>query len=1676
MRIPRSLRLLALGAAAATVLAPYAADSGTCGNPAARDLLATSYADAQLNGAKGEDTNFFTRAGGVPNIMVLLDTTGSMNRLPPDGPNYYGAALPPGYYMGTGETNSTTQAAALAANDTTTVPAYTATTNWTSPAVNTRVVGCGLDSVSSTSAAFTGSAMYQILSTRRFYPPCGTAVDPTLVGAEYQGQAIDYADQMKVCPYFTSSNNQAVGAPGFDPDYYDATDPQATSSGSKTVYFGKNLVFHDNPDMNANWSRSTTLPFGHNFGGGFSSSGLAPHLDKTGGGKSTIASFCAQQGTGTPQMQGGMSHAAICEQCLTTRGWYYDGTIFQAGENSAPTPSVWYSGNYLSFSPPKFLIARKVLKDIIAVQSRIRMAMATFSNSGATFIQPFNPSCGMPDNSSFDSNRASYVSSVDGITFGGGTPMSVALFDVGRYYHSPDLQWFGMSWEDSKRESSGTANQYAVCYACQSSSVILITDGQPSANDGDSLPSNGLTTADLTSNKKAGDPTTGIRGIPKSVCPDCKAFDATGSGDGVASTDYRDNLAKVAFYMNNMDLRRDAETTLDCKGNGGKQVLDTYTIGFATKGLASVNAILSNAAKAGGGMFVPAENTQALKEGFNAIIEEINGRSTSFSVATVSTLQTMSGQAVHVPRFSPAKTAHWPGHLFRYELYSEFVNGCTKLGADDYNCDGRCDGVFLMDKDGDFISEDSNGTFVKNDPPNKPVCAQAPACGTNCAVAGSAPAVPYWEGANAWGYVPDDTTPWWKRRNIWTAVDGSGNGDIVHTDPSDKMVKFEATDLAAQAIVPYLALGGGTVCAQVSSRFATAGDLASATLVSTNQLECAKSIIRYVLGADLFNERGLDSKQYPPASQDDAKDRAFILGDIFHSSPSRVIAPVRLHDTACELGLEPQCVLALWDTETENGEAGYSDYRANYATRRRMVLVGANDGMLHAFNDGVFIPNADNPATKNVDERTLQSPLIPGYYEPGTLDGARELWGFIPPDLLNKLPLLLGTEHQLYVDGTAMVRDVWVDGTKNGLGGGTYNDVKEGGEFHTVAVVGERRGGTRFFALDVTDATEANAQPKFLWIYPQPGSKESVTFGETYNDVLPTPPPIGPVRVATGTVYPTTAKSNQYTFDGSNTRYHETWVAFLNGGYDPQYVRGRGVHMVDVWTGKELFDFSYPSDTATVAADDPRLQLRFPVPAAVGMFRWGNSETYPDDFMRIDNYFDTATFGDTGGQLWTLRFHVPAKLGADGLATNWFGGRLLQMGGIGGCKLCGGQPFFYTTANGPTRGLRLLRTLAGTGDRFALTEKYGGTCGPANLRACVMRGCTVTVTQAGNLLSAPGPGFAQRGKSEVACGTMTDTQLDGTPPACTVDGKARIEITNCPSPDPNTAANATTKDVQFQCTELADGYQCKKGVSVPGTALSLSNTANYPTVGNWFFSLRAFREGATSDPMSHPLFSDAAGAKIYDAHRNWVTQNQTAVAGTPNLTLIKEPGDPPPAPAQPTASEDSPGWAMWYWHCPTVTIDGTSVNVDCKDERTASGTALNSLLVQWNTVIPPTSAVSTGSASCRVARCTQEDRRVNFLYGADPISGAPSSLLLDASGKSVRSIASYRLVPAQALQSTYFVNAKGEVQQAMTGVSSEQGAINVGATDPIDPVSDGGELVIDKELYQCRYASSPACK
>jgi type IV pilus assembly protein PilY1 len=93
------------------------------------------------------------------------------------------------------------------------------------------------------------------------------------------------------------------------------------------------------------------------------------------------------------------------------------------------------------------------------------------------------------------------------------------------------------------------------------------------------------------------------------------------------------------------------------------------------------------------------------------------------------------------------------------------------------------------------------------------------------------------------------------------------------------------------------------------------------------------------------------------------------------------------------------------------------------ANRKEIVLAGSNAGILHAFD------------TSTGDE----------------------LWGFIPPSMLNKLPKIISSTpnvtNAIYgVDGSPVVKDIYY-----------------GGSWRTIAITGLGRGGNSYFALDVTN-------------------------------------------------------------------------------------------------------------------------------------------------------------------------------------------------------------------------------------------------------------------------------------------------------------------------------------------------------------------------------------------------------------------------------------------------------------------------------------------------------------------------------------------------------------------------------------------------------------------------------
>lgn len=147
--------------------------------------------------------------------------------------------------------------------------------------------------------------------------------------------------------------------------------------------------------------------------------------------------------------------------------------------------------------------------------------------------------------------------------------------------------------------------------------------------------------------------------------------------------------------------------------------------------------------------------------------------------------------------------------------------------------------------------------------------------------------------------------------------------------------------------------------------------------------------------------------------------RTNILGDIIDSSPI-VVGP-------------PSHATYIWDAlegQTASASNSYSTFKSNKVTRATYIYVGANDGMLHAFDSN------------------------------GT-----EAFAFVPTtalDNMNRIPDLkyTGSQHQYFVDGSPVTEDVY------------FNNA-----WHTVLIGSMRAGGRSLFALDITDPSNIS----LLW-------------------------------------------------------------------------------------------------------------------------------------------------------------------------------------------------------------------------------------------------------------------------------------------------------------------------------------------------------------------------------------------------------------------------------------------------------------------------------------------------------------------------------------------------------------------------------------------------------------------
>lgn len=276
-------------------------------------------------------------------------------------------------------------------------------------------------------------------------------------------------------------------------------------------------------------------------------------------------------------------------------------------------------------------------------------------------------------------------------------------------------------------------------------------------------------------------------------------------------------------------------------------------------------------------------------------------------------------------------------------------------------------------------------------------------------------------------------------------------------------------------------------------------------------------------------------------------------------------------------------------------------------------------------------------------------------------DNGNEVFSFVPQELLPNLSIQYdnnsGTDHPYGLDGPLVA---WVnDINDNGViftGGSATVDTGE----HVYLYQGMRRGGSNYYALDVTH----RATPKLKWTI-KGGSDGTAGFeelGQTWSETTLAKIKLNGVDkvvIVFGGGYDTAE-------DGNETAQDDTI--------------GRAIYMVDAETGAKVWEAG-PS----TSAGSPNLVLT------------DMTNSIPSDVTVIDTNFDgykdRMYVGDMRGQVWRFDIDNDNNTGADNLVT---GGVIAN---LNDGTIEGNRRFYYAPDASLSTNRRYINIAIGSGYR-----------------------------------------------------------------------------------------------------------------------------------------------------------------------------------------------------------------------------------------------------------------------------------------------------------------------------------------------------------------------------------------
>lgn len=212
--------------------------------------------------------------------------------------------------------------------------------------------------------------------------------------------------------------------------------------------------------------------------------------------------------------------------------------------------------------------------------------------------------------------------------------------------------------------------------SCQSNSIVLISDGEP--------------TRSILHNQYI----VGLTG--DGYCEDLSQTIFSASDPSIATTG---NCAKeIAHHLAN----NDQDPTIP------NSKVRTFTIGFANEGPGK--EYLKQIAEAGNGKFYSADNTMELNEAFDSLLDTLQSQTSSFTSISVDVNRATfsSSNKAFFSLFEPSSSQIWPGNIKGYFLTAnglEDINGLPAVIATE-------DGPVFKETAQSFWSDASDGSSI----------------------------------------------------------------------------------------------------------------------------------------------------------------------------------------------------------------------------------------------------------------------------------------------------------------------------------------------------------------------------------------------------------------------------------------------------------------------------------------------------------------------------------------------------------------------------------------------------------------------------------------------------------------------------------------------------------------------------------------------------------------------------------------------------------------------------------------------------------------------------------------------------------------------------------------------------------------------------------------------------